>query len=483
MTARALHTPARDRASIFIPFSAKGMKAPRMSATQFFKIPPELFSRACRMVTERVSQLPFLRGGIMVTGEMVGVAMESLNAVPQKALAITTPREAGIGMEDGIDRCLEERLRVPGAAAQVIADVLVSAGIAEPARIPDKYTHREHRGIRLVAPWTWHIASVLAPSVRLGDSGDGPSLSWMDVCPVCRTGILERVTGKQLFGVPRTDFYIECSSCGGKFIPVGPAYRLVSIATVRDPLWKSQLDKTRTPGEWAALARGPGPAKPPAPRLPAAKPAAPALPKPSVLLSPLKDGSLAVPVAGKILYFRPVPLRFSGSVRGDAFFRVQVTLEELLARPAFLHLRPQVDAKYSRYLALRAGLFLSQLKERHDPFYREFLNPYGDERYGTFRADDPKDSGKRGVLIVVVDRGLYHVLGSPDPVAATISSRLGRVGPDDCLLSGDPVRCRINALLCTNREKAGLFFFAAEQEEERLSVMQATEGMISAGGG
>ncbi|WP_292348234.1 MULTISPECIES: hypothetical protein [unclassified Methanoregula] len=454
-----------------------------MSATQFFPIPPELFSRACRTVTDRVSQLPFLRSGVTVTGEMLGVAMESLNAVPQKALAITTPRDAGSGMEDGLDRCLEERLRVPGtAAAQVIAEVLVGAGIAEPARIPNKHTHREHRGIRLVAPWTWHIASALAPSVRLGGAGDGPALSWMDVCPVCRTGILERVTGKQLFGVPRTDFYIECSSCGGKFIPVGQAYRLVSIATVRDPLWKSQLDKTRTPGEWAALARGPGPVKPPVQRPAAGKPETPVLPKPSVLLSTLKDGSLAVPVAGKILYFRPVPLRFSGSVRGDAFFRVQATLEELLARPAFSHLRPQVDAKYSRYLPLRAGIFLSQLKERHDPFYREFLNPYGDERYGTFRADDPEGFGKPGVLIVVVDRGLYHVLGSPDPVATTISSRLGRVGPDDCLLSGDPVRCRINALLCTNREKAELFFFAAEQEEERLSVIQGTEGVIAAGG-
>lgn len=455
-----------------------------MSATQFFPIPPELFSLACRTVTEKVSQLPFLRGGVTVTGEMVGVAMESLNAVPQKALAITTPREAGSGMEDGLDRCLEGRLRIPGAAAaQVIADVLVGAGIAEPARIPDRQSHREHRGIRLVAPWTWHIASSLAPSVRLGGTGDGPALSWMDVCPVCRTGILERVTGRQLFGVPRTDFYIECSSCGAKFIPVGPAYRLVSIATVRDPLWKSQLDKTRTPEEWAALARGPGPAKPAVSRPAAGKPTAPVLPAPSVTFSPLKDGSLAVPVAGRVLYFRPVPLQFSGGVRGDAFARVQTPLEELLAMPAFSHLRPQVDLKYSRYLPLKAGVFLSQLKERHDPFYREFLNPYGDERYGTLRADDPKDSGKRGVLIVVVERGLYYVLGSPDPLGTTINTRLGRVGPDDCLLSGDPVRCRINALLCTNPKKAGLFFFPAEQEEERLSVVQATGGLIPAKNG
>lgn len=452
-----------------------------MSATQYFPIPPELLAHACRTVSGRVSQLPFLRNGVTVTEAMIGAALESLNAVPQKALALATPRESGSGTEDGLDRCLGKRLQVPGAAAAtVVSEVLESAGIAEPARIPDKYARRERRGIRLVSPWTWHIASVMAPSVRAGSAGDGEALSWMDVCPVCRTGILCRVTGKQLFGVPRTDFVIECSSCGAKFIPVGPAYRLVSIATVRDPLWKSHLDRTRTPEEWAALVRGPGRAAVKAvPRPADSSNAVPVLPAPALVLSPARDGMLSAPVAGKTLFFRPVPLRFSGSVRGNAFFRVTRTLEELLALPAYGHLRSPVNAKYSRYLPLKAGIVLSQLSERHDPFYREFLNPYGDERYGTFRAAESGDTGKSGVLIVVVDRGLYHVMDSPEPPGTTIGSRLGRVGPDDCLLDGNPERCRMNTLLCTNRDRAGLYYFPAEREAERLSVIQALRTIIA----
>ena len=57
---------------------------------------------------------------------------------------------------------------------------------------------------------------------------------------------------------------------------------------------------------------------------------------------------------------------------------------------------------------MKTGLFLSQLKERHDPFYREFLNPYGDEKYGTFRAEETGETEKQGILIVVVNRGLYQ---------------------------------------------------------------------------
>jgi hypothetical protein len=454
-----------------------------MSSTQFFPIPPEIFACACGTVTNRVSQLPFLRGGVNVTGEAIGIAMESLNAVPRKALAITTPQGPGGDREDGLDRCLKERLHIPGrAAAPVIADVLYNAGIAEPALITDRHAHRGRRGIRLLSPWTWHIASTLAPSVRLGGTGiEDPSLSWMDVCPVCRTGILGQITGKQLFGVPRTDFYMECSHCGAKFIPVGPAFRLVSIASIRDPVWKKHLDKTYRPFEWSVIARGAGMGGSPALR-PALKKSGPSvLPAAAVTLTPSKDGSLAVPLPGKTLYFRPVTLHFAGGIREGAFARVQKTVEEVLGQPAFEHLRSPVNAKYSRYLSLKTGLFLSQLKERHDPFYREFLNPSGDGKYGTFKAEDSNDTEKKGIILVVVNRGLYHVINSKDSMCTTIGARFGRIGPDDCLLSGDPVRCRINTLLCTNKKEAGLYIHPVEDEDERLSITHAIEDLVTVG--
>jgi len=454
-----------------------------MSPSQFLPIPPELFAHACSTVTQRVSQLPFLRGGVNVTGELVGVTMECLNAEPTRTLALSTPRDTIAGsVTPGLDCCLEERLRVTGkTVVPVIAEVLCSAGITEMTEIIDRQMHRPRRAIRLLPPWTWHIASTLAPSVRLAGGVDGSSVSWMDLCPVCRTGILTKIVGKQLFGIPRTDFIIECSHCGAKFIPVGPAFRLVSIAHIRDPLWKKHLDTTHSPEEWASLARVTAPkgklATPPA-RMAEKKSAAP-LPAATVTLTAMKDGTLIVPVMGKTIYFRPVPLKVAGSVKGDAFFRVQKTLGELLELPAFHHLKDPVNAKYSRYLSLKAGLFLSQLKERHDPFYREFLNPYGDERYGTIMTGNSGDTGKRGVLIVAVNRGLYHVLDSPEPVSVTITSRFARVGPDDCLLSGDPERCRVNALLCTSRDTAGLFVWPAENADERREVTAAINALIS----
>lgn len=455
-----------------------------MPVPQFLPISPELFAHSCDTVSRRVSQLPFLRGGVNVSGELVGVTMECLNAEPSRTLALSTPRDAAATVVTGLDICLEERLGLPGKTiVPVIAEVLCSAGITEMTEIVDRQLHRSRKAIRLLAPWTWHIASTMAPSVRLRGSGEGTgsTLSWLDICPVCRTGILDRVTGKQLFGIPHTDFYIECSHCGAKFIPVGPAFRLVSIATIRDPLWKKHLDKTYPPETWANLARGTSPGGNPPPRPALQKSGRPALPAAAVQLTRLKDGSLAVPFLKKTLYFHPVRIQFAGSVREDTFARVQKPLEEVLGQPAFEHLRSVVKVKYLRYLPMKTGLFLHHLKERHDPFYREFLNPYGDEKYGTFRAENSKETEKTGILIVVMDRGLYQVINSPDPLHMTLNNRLGRIGPDDCLLSGDPVRCRINALLCNNKKEAGVYVHSLEKEEERVAVTSAIEGLTTVG--
>jgi hypothetical protein len=452
-----------------------------MSATQYFPIPPELFALASETVSRRVSRLPFLRSGVMVTGELLGVVMECLNAEFNKTLALRTQPSVALKPEDGLDRCIEERLSVPGkTVVPVIVDVLCGAGIAETVERLDRVAHRPRKAVRLLPPWTWHAASGMTPSVRLPGSGeDESSLSWMSMCPVCRTGILSRVVGKQLFGIPHTDFYIECSHCGAKFIPVGTRFRLVSIATVRDPLWRKNLDQTFSPETWSALAQGTAPGGKPHPQQGGKKSAGPSPKLPAGGLTQLKDGSLVVPYGEKTLYFKPVKLDFSGPVREDYFARVQKPLEELINNPAFSHLLSPVQARYSQCLFLKAGLFLHQLKERQDHFYREFLNIYGDEKYGTFRLGDAKEGDKQGVLIVVVSRALFAVINCTDSIQATINDRLGRISPEDCLLSGDWSRCRINALLCTSKKDAGIFIQTSGNAEERARITETLKGFIS----
>ena len=129
-----------------------------------------------------------------------------------------------------------------GDVTPVIAEVLVSAGLAEPAEVLDTATRTQIRGIRLLSAWTWHIASGDFPPCDSTCSGGGETDAWLAQCPVCKTGILGRVTGKRLFGIPPTDYYLDCSHCGAKFIPEKDRFRLVSIAHISDPRWRQYLD-------------------------------------------------------------------------------------------------------------------------------------------------------------------------------------------------------------------------------------------------
>ena len=117
----------------------------------------------------------------------------------------------------------------------------------------DTATHTQIRGIRLLPAWTWHIGS--GEFSRGGGQYTGGYDAWLARCPVCKTGILGRVTGKRLFGIPPTDFYFDCSHCGAKFTPEKDRFRLVSIARIADPRWRQYLNSSRTPDEWSALIR------------------------------------------------------------------------------------------------------------------------------------------------------------------------------------------------------------------------------------
>jgi hypothetical protein len=466
-----------------------------MSATQYFPIPSELLALTCETINRRVGQLPFMLDGCSVTQDLIGVAMECLNAEFSKTLSITTKQTADNRVTEGLDRCLEQRLNLKGSdpCAAVIANVLCSAGIAEKTEVLDSVSHARCRGVRLLPPWTWHSASAPVSSLSAAGAGTESITSpepWMSLCPVCRTGILNRVVGKQLYGIPHTDYYVECTHCGAKFIPEKEKFCLVSVATIRDPAWKHNLNKSFSPESWMEIARASGTGTPKrasipsshrsslAPPFNAPHSSPPRNPFVSVVLKtgtllPMKDGSLGVPVLDKILYFKPVKLIFSGGLKEDVFEKEQKCLKDAINSPAYSHLKAKTEEKYANYLPLRLGLFLWERKEKHDPFYREFLNPWGDEKYGTFMVEDSDLSSRKGVYLVVVEGKATHAGYSHESFKKTLTQEFSRITAGDCYLDRDGTRCRINALLCSQKKTSSVYLHTVDTEEERVRIVDA----------
>jgi len=284
-----------------------------MPANQLLPMPDGLSALARETVSRRVRPLPFTKDGITLTADLIRIAMECLNSEPTGTLRIRSVQRVTDCMDEGLDRCLHGHPGTDGdTTAPVLAEVLVRAGIAVFVQILDRQRHRQSRGVRLLPAWRWHIGSL--PSFQFTPfplPEENVTPAWMAVCPVCRTGILGRVTGRQLFGLPSLEYYIECSHCGARLIPEQDRFRLVSIARITDPCQRRCLNTSRTPDDWAAIAQGipvkrhGAPVLAPKTRKIRSEPAAgEGFP---VVFPAMKNGSVAVPCGRSTLYFRRLP--------------------------------------------------------------------------------------------------------------------------------------------------------------------------------
>ncbi|MFA6364738.1 hypothetical protein [Methanoregula sp.] len=443
-----------------------------MTSPQFLPIPKNIHALACETISRRIGRLPFTRADVEITEKLVGVTMECLNAEVKRTLPLRAASRDTVILP-GLSECLNERFGSDqGAAAPVIAEILVSAGLAEPAEVIDAATHTQMRGIRLLPAWTWHIASGdMLPCGGTCSSG-GETEAWLAQCPICRTGIISRVIGKRLFGIPPTDYYLDCSHCGAKFIPEKDRFRLVSIARIADPRWRQYLNSCKKSEDWAALVREEKTARP-ASRIATSRyrmaPQKTAITNPQPVevhrpvkparqvegvpatFSLLKDGSLTVTGTAKTLYFRPVTLRFLRGVRHDLFTHSARTVQQALESPVFADVKPLLVKEYPGYLPLRLGPVTEELQKKNDPLYHQFLNRYGDEDFGSFAMQDEDQAHKKGLLIVYVQGKLCHVAGCHSLYADLIDRTFGNITADQCYRDGDETACRINSIVTAFR--------------------------------
>lgn len=79
--------------------------------------------------------------------------------------------------------------------------------------------------------------------------------SWLNKCPVCRSGSLHQHSEKRLFGLSSTKGF-RCSRCGAFFAPVRDRYQLVSVDDTTYPTWQEYNHQTLTTREWESIASG-----------------------------------------------------------------------------------------------------------------------------------------------------------------------------------------------------------------------------------
>ena len=134
----------------------------------------------------------------------------------------------------------------------------------------------------------------------------------------------------------------------------------------------------------------------------------------------------------------PVSLQFEGGLRSNVFgAKNNKTLRETLEHARYSKLRLEAASRFEHELDSPLGQFMLSLKDSGDSFYLQFLNPYGDLAYCTFRISDSRFLGLKGIYAYTVGVELAYIGRCRDTMNQRVNQGYGRIHPKNCFLDGD----------------------------------------------
>lgn len=172
------------------------------------------------------------------------------------------------------------------------------------------------------------------------------------------------------------------------------------------------------------------------------------------------------------LEFYPLPLQALGSPQENIFAAKTKSLEATLSHSRYSSLRTEILDRYSTSLDQPVGSFLLKIKNANDPFYRRFLNGYGDLKYIKFNALLENYSSHKGIYRYLVKGEVKYIGRSRDSFRKRIGMGYGNISPASCYLTGRNTDCLLNALITYNWQDVQLEVCPLEVPVSRIEALE-----------
>lgn len=193
----------------------------------------------------------------------------------------------------------------------------------------------------------------------------------------------------------------------------------------------------------------------------------PPLKKSDVIDKPLSSIGQAKGIKLGGLIFKQTPIRFKKFDIKDTFSGFnKYTLEEMISRERYSGLANETKNHYQRNLSQRTGEFLLQLKEENDPFYKRFLNRFGDNSFCHFELTDVVVFEKRGLYAYYLNDKICYIGRCRDNFYSRFNLNYGKIHPINCYREGQSTNCHINALLNRHREQIAIYLCPIQSLQE-----------------
>jgi hypothetical protein len=95
----------------------------------------------------------------------------------------------------------------------------------------------------------------VAPPSEQQPAQQTPAISWLERCPVCKSGALVQTVRKKLFGLAKSE-NLECDKCNAVFTRSGDRYKLTQVRDTSAAVWQDYGKQSLTEREWTNISLG-----------------------------------------------------------------------------------------------------------------------------------------------------------------------------------------------------------------------------------
>jgi hypothetical protein len=167
-----------------------------------------------------------------------------------------------------------------------------------------------------------------------------------------------------------------------------------------------------------------------------------------------------VKMNGKEFHFHRVRIDLlETDIREPFRFFDKKTIRDLLRHNRYQHLREKVMNEYEEILDVPAGPALYNLKKKNDPFYKEFLNNYGDLAYCQFVVKGNETLlNKKGVYTIIMNDKIVFAGICNNKFKLRFNQHIGNVSPKSCFRDGTATHCHINSKIAWHILDSNIYF-------------------------
>lgn len=166
-----------------------------------------------------------------------------------------------------------------------------------------------------------------------------------------------------------------------------------------------------------------------------------------------------------------IPLFIENKIYINIFqYKNNTTLRETINSKRYSKFSKEVNLKYKNFLETWIWIFLINLKNINNSFYKKFLNKNWDLKYTKFYIKENLE--KKWIYIYTVNNKLKYIGRCNDNMKKRINNWYWKISPKNCFLDWQSTNCKLNSFINQNKNSELFLFDMSNEKKEQIDLYE-----------